>query len=220
MPTILICAGDAVVEELASSPVWREGLVREVTATADQAATLATTVRPVMVVLDSAMPRAEWLVQKLRSNAATQKISIVVVGRGELGSDELGLLTAGANSVLRLPPTTEWNAPIERLLKVPIRKETRVPVAIAFEADLGTHKTKGQVLNVSLTGMLLECPAPLDFGSELAFDFHLHGFETSSGDVRGTARVVRLAGANRYGAEFLSFVDYGGELLRRFLLAP
>ena len=121
MPTVLICAEDSVVQELARSPVWRDGLDREVTATADQAATLATSVRPVLVVLDSAVPRAEWLVQKLRGNAATQKISIVVVGRGDMGSDELGLLTAGANSVLRLPPTPEWNGPIERLLKVPTR---------------------------------------------------------------------------------------------------
>jgi hypothetical protein len=135
--------------------------------------------------------------------------------------EELGLISAGANAVLRLPPGPEWEARIARLLRVPARKETRVPVLLGFEATVGARSLEGRVLNMSQTGMLLECAAAtVPLGSELAFSFELPGFEATRGDIRGRGRVVRLAGSGRLGIEFVELEEMGQELLRRFLLVP
>lgn len=220
MPSVLICGGENVVRELAESPIWRDGLDRQTAGNVDQAVTVAAASRPSLVVVDRDLPRAESLVQRLRSNATTHKTSILIVARGDMQSEELGLLSAGANAVLRLPPSPEWEATVARLLSVPTRKQARLPVHLAIEATFGTEKVRGNILNVSLTGMLVECTDPLPVGTDLAFDFHLPGFEISTGDIRGNARVVRLAGAGRFGCEFLEIRDYGAEMLRRFLLVP
>jgi CheY-like chemotaxis protein len=220
MPTVLICGREQLVKELAASPVWRDGLDRVIAEDVSQASSMAVAAKPNLIVVDRDLPRAEYLIQKLRADAGTQRTSIVIVASGGMQHEELGLLSAGANALLRLPPSPEWDTCIERLMSVPTRKQTRVAVALAFEATFGTERVEGQILNVSLTGMLLECPAPLGIGDELEFGFHLHGFETSTGEIRGTARVVRFAGARRYGVEFDTFKDSGNELLRRFLLMP
>src|SRR5574341_2114943 len=121
MRTVLICAGEAVVEQLAASAVWREGLERQVASSADQAMVMASAAKPVLVVVDRDLPRAEYLVEKLRAGPGTQRASIVIVAAGDHQSTELGLLTAGANTVLRLPPTAEWDERIQR-----DRKSTRL----------------------------------------------------------------------------------------------
>jgi CheY-like chemotaxis protein len=220
MPTVLIAGREILVKELAGSPVWRDGLDRVIAHDVKEAATMVVAAKPSLVVVDRDMARAEYLIQSLRGDPGTQKTSIVIVAAGPMQHEELGLLSAGANALLRLPPSPDWDTCIERLLSVPTRKQTRVGVAIAFEASFGTEHVEGQILNLSLTGMLVECPAQLGIGDELQFGFHLHGFETSTGEIRGGARVVRFAGARRYGAEFLSFAESGKELLRRFLLLP
>lgn len=220
MPTVLVAGRDIFVNELGTSPVWRDDLERVIASDANQAATMAVAAKPALIVVDRDMARAEYLIQKLRGDAGTQKTSIVIIASGPMQGDELGLLSAGANALLRLPPNADWDSTIARLLSVPTRKQTRVGVSLAFEATFGTEHVDGQILNLSLTGMLVECPAQLGIGDELQFGFQLHGFETSTGEIRGSARVVRFAGAKRYGAEFLSFKDSGRELLRRFLLMP
>lgn len=220
MPTVLICGREIFVQELAGSPVWRDDLERVIANDASQGATMAVAAKPVLVVVDRDMARAEYLIQKLRGEADTQKTSIVIVAAGAMQHDELGMLSAGANALLRLPPGPEWDSCIERLLSVPTRKQTRVGVTLAFEATFGTEHVEGQILNLSLTGMLVECPAQLGIGDELQFGFQLHGFETSTGEIRGSAHVVRFAGPKRYGSEFTAFKDSGRELLRRFLMMP
>ena len=220
MLTVLIAGRDIFIKELAGTPVWRDGLERVIANDVNQAATMAVAAKPALIVVDRDMARAEYLIQKLRGDAMTQHTSIVIIGAGGMHHDELGLLTAGANALLRLPPSAEWDETIERLLSVPTRKQTRVGVTLAFEASFGTEHVEGQILNLSLTGMLVECPAQLGIGDEIQFGLQLHGFETSTGEIRGTAKVVRFAGARRYGSEFTTFKDSGRELLRRFLMMP
>jgi hypothetical protein len=220
MPTVLICGREIFVKELAGTPVWRDDLERVIANDVNQGATMAVAAKPALVVIDRDMARAEYLIQKLRGDETTQRMSIVIVATGAMQHDELGLLSAGANALLRLPPSAEWDTTLERLLSVPTRKQTRVGVDLAFEASFGTEHVEGQILNLSLTGMLVECPAQLGIGDELQWGFQLHGFETSSGQIRGTAKVVRFAGTRRYGCEFTSFQDSGRELLRRYLMLP
>jgi hypothetical protein len=66
--------------------------------------------------------------------------------------------------------------------------------------------------------MLVDCSSALTIGSEIRFKLELPGFETSSGEIRGSARVVRLASAGCYGMTFLGFDEGSSELIRRYVL--
>jgi len=48
-------------------------------------------------------------------------------------------------------------------------------------------------------------------------DLELSGFESASGEIKGMARVVRLAGPGSYGMQFLSFEEGDRELIRRYV---
>ena len=218
MRNILICARRVVSDQLVGSALWREGIERHVVDSAEQGMTMAVAAKPSLIVVDRDLPRAETLMAKLRADANTKRASVLIVADGEMDPGEMGLLDAGANAVLRLPPTAEWDQRVERLLSVPTRKETRVPVHLDVEATFGTERIKGQILNLSVTGMLIESITEITIGSELGFSFHLHGFEASAADIKGRAWIVRLAGPNRYGAEFVELDGVGRELLRRFAL--
>ncbi|MGE0452716.1 MAG: PilZ domain-containing protein [Vicinamibacteria bacterium] len=218
MPAILVCASDATVRELQASPLWRDGFQKEIVATAAQAIALAPSLKPRLVVVDRDLAAAEFLVRQIRANAATRATSVVVVARGEQQLEELGLIDAGANGVLRLPPGPDWDVRVEPLLNVPTRKQTRLSVNLKFVAQMKPAHAPGRIVNLSATGMLIEVLATLPVGAEVRFSTELSGFETSSGEIKGIARVVRVAAPNLYGMSFASFEDGGGELLRRYLL--
>lgn len=220
MPDIVICAGESVVRDLMVTAIYRDGLTRHVVGTAEAGILTAAKVKPQLVVIDRDLPRAETLVTQLRNRAETRSCAIAIVAPGEMTTEELGLLSAGANALLRLPPDPEWDTRIETLLSVPTRKETRAPVSLIFEARFRTERVPGRVLNLSPTGMLVECTATLPVGSQVTFNFELSGFETSTGEVEGRGRVVREAGHNCYAVLFTSIDEIGRELLRRFLLVP
>lgn len=218
MPAILVCASDATVRELQSSPLWRDGFQKEIVGTAAQAIALAPNLKPRLVVVDRDLAAAEFLVRQIRANAVTRATSVVVVARGEQQLEELGLIDAGANAVLRLPPGPDWDARVEPLLNVPMRKQTRLSVDLRFVAQMKPAHAPGRIVNLSATGMLIEVNATLPVGAEVRFSTELSGFETSSGEIKGIARVVRVAASGLYGMRFVSFEDSGGELLRRYLL--
>ncbi len=218
MPAILVCAADATVRELQASPLWRDGFQKEIVATAAQAISLAPNLKPRLVVVDRDLAAAEFLVRQIRANAVTRATSVVVVARGEQQLEELGLIDAGANAVLRLPPGPDWDVRVEPLLNVPTRKQTRLSVNLRFVAQMKPAHAPGRIVNLSATGMLIEVLATLPVGAEVRFSTELSGFETSSGEIKGIARVVRVAAPSLYGMSFVSFEESGGELLRRYLL--
>ena len=217
MTKVLACAPDETVREIQGSPLWREEFDRQSVASATQAISAAVALRPNLILIDRELPSAEFLLRHLRSKDETRQSSIVVLSRGEQQLEELGLLDAGANAVLRLPPSAEWDVRVEPLLAVPTRKQTRILASLEFVAEAKPAEARGRVLNLSTTGMLVDCSSALRMGAEVRFRLELPGFETSSGEVRGTARVVRLAGPGSYGLSFLDFDEGDSELIRRYL---
>jgi DNA-binding response OmpR family regulator len=218
LPTVLLFAGDTVLRQLEKSPVWRDDLERVVARTSAEAIAQAASQRPRLIVVDSALPSAEQVVRQLRSNAETRVCSIVAAADGETWGAELGLLDAGANAVLRLPPGPEWDQRIQGLLSVPTRKETRIDANLTLRGEAANEEVRARVVNLSSTGMLLQTAVALKLGADLRFALELPGFETSTGEVTGEARIVRLAGPGCYGAQFLRLDSGGGELLRRYLM--
>jgi hypothetical protein len=145
-------------------------------------------------------------------------MSIVVIARGELDPIEVELLEAGANAILRLPVTPDWDERLERLMEVPVRRETRLPVTFEVEARSGSgvETATATALNVSTSGMLIDSAFPLHMGDDVDFRFELPGLE---GVVSGCGRVVRQAGRTQFGVEFYGLEGEGRELIAAWVAA-
>ena len=96
----------------------------------------------------------------------------------------------------------------------------RVTVEFNFAADTIDLSIARSVENFAQflgTNLFLFEEGQLGRPAEVRFRLELPGFETSTGEVRGTARVVRLAGPGSYGLNFLGFDEGDSELIRRYL---
>ncbi|HET7292667.1 MAG TPA: PilZ domain-containing protein [Vicinamibacteria bacterium] len=214
MSSVLICAAAGpVADDLHSSPVWRDDVERHKADSVQSALTLSVAARPALVVVDRDLPKAERLVQELRGNSVTSGCSIVVVAAGDPQPLEVALLEAGANAVLRHPPSPDWEQRLGRLMSVPTRRTIRMHVDLELEGYFGTEHHQGRVQNISRTGMLVEVPVAAGIGDQLRFKLHLSMDMT----VGGTAGIVRLAGPNRYGCEFREIAAWDARRLEHYL---
>jgi hypothetical protein len=202
MSVVLICLSDPSADGLDRTLLWRSDLRRHLATSTEEARALLRSLHPALIVVDRDLPDAETLVRDVRTDEHARTASIVVAARGELRPSELALLDAGANAVLRLPAGPEWDGRLARLASVPQRKALRLPVHLEVEGRtlLDQATASGTLLNVSATGMLIECDHPLDLGAELGFSFRLRAARSP---IVGQGRIVRLAEAGRVGVEFL-----------------
>lgn len=219
MVLALICTSHDAEAELGQTLLWRMAIERRVVSSALPAKAEAQENRPDVVVVDRDLPAAAELIEALRGDPQTRRTSIVVMARGEFESSEIAMLEAGANAVLRLPAGREWDERLIRLIDVPVRRQVRLAVTLSVNAGsaLSPSTRVGQALNLSVAGMLLEVPgAALEVGDDVEAAFRLPG---SDEPLRVTGRVVRLAGARRYGVEFRGFDLEVAESVRAFVEA-
>jgi DNA-binding response OmpR family regulator len=204
-------------QELGHTLVWRNGMERRIVRDANEAKSVAVAGRAQLLMVDRDGNGAENLVTALRAEAVTRQMSIVVMARGDFEASEIGLLEAGANAVLRLPASPEWDERLTRLVDVPVRRESRFSVFFKVET---THPGGEQsaimatALNLSVSGMLLETAEPLNVGEELNMQFRLPELDEL---VKGRARVVRLGGPRKFGLEFQELTATGLESVRRYV---
>lgn len=212
----LICSEGSLDGELGATMLFRSNVQRHEARTAEDAKALARRLQPEIVLVDRDLPRAAELVKELRDDEETRRLSVVALARGDFASSELGLLEAGINAVLRLPPSGDWDDRLFRLMHVPVRRDVRVPVHLQLDLGFGaTGQTIAALaLNLSVNGLLVESDLPLQVGDDLAFTLELPG----GGSVLGTATVVRHAsGSNRYGVELAQVKGDGRVKLRAWM---
>jgi CheY-like chemotaxis protein len=219
MLTALICSPAPLEAELQQSAVWREEVTRHVARTADEALKKAPEVLPQLLLVDRDMSGADRVVNTVRRDPRTRSTSIVVIARGDMDPVEVDLLEAGANAILRLPAGPEWEERLTRLMQVPVRRELRVPVRFEMEARSGDgiESQAATVLNVSVSGMLIDSTFPLKIGDDLDLSFQI---PESEAVIRGTGRVVRQAGRTQYGVEFYGLEGDGHEVIAAFIASP
>lgn len=216
MPAVLICAPDPLFDELHGTLLWRTGIERHVASRFEDALTIAVAARPELIAIDCDMPQAQRLIENLRGDPTTRQVSIVILARGEFESGELAFLEAGANAILRMPPGPEWDERLAPLMQVPVRRRARIPVRLQFEGrKTGAIRTvHGLILNISLTGILVETSHALEVGDDVDFSFRL---AEDAPPVVGCAQVTRVAGAERYGMRYYGLEGDGAERVRRFV---
>jgi CheY-like chemotaxis protein len=198
MPVALLCTHATLDRDLGHTLLWRGEVERVVVAKPEEARVMAVAAKPDLVIVDRDLPWCERFVTGLREDPSTRSLSIAILARGDLEASEVGLLEAGANAILRVPPGDDWDRRLHELLSVPARRESRFSVQFDVETLRGTAESAvlGSALNLSVRGILLESPLKLALGDELRLRLLLP-------DDRGTAeavgRVVREAGPGRYG---------------------
>jgi len=216
MAVVLLCSPVPLDDGLRSTCLWGEGVERHQASHAAEARALVLAVKPRLVVVDRDLPGSIDLVRALRHDASTRRLSIVVVVRGQFASIEVDLLEAGANVIFRFPAHREWDERLNRLLQVPVRREARFSVrfTVGSYAGLAGGSGQAQALNLSVNGVLLECPFPLAVGDELSLELLLS--PTGKG-IAVAGRVVREASAGRFGIEFRRLEDEAAQEIRRFV---
>ena len=214
MLNALICCADAVKADadLKASLLWRQEVKRRLVTRVD-AARQAIRARPRLLLVERDLPWAADFTRGVREDEHTRATSIAVYAPPEFDPVEVDLLESGANAVLRLPASREWDKRLSRLLQVPPRHSVRVPMFVEVEAGDSRKTTLGSTLNLSETGVLVESPAPLELRTDVTFAFRLPG---STEAVRGRARVVRIAG-DRVGMEFSEIDGDSLDAIRGFV---
>lgn len=215
MSLALICSEKDLEGELGHTLLWRSGFDRHRTAAVEDARRLAAAAKPDIVVVDRELPGAVKLVVALRGDPSTKHVSIAVVARGDFDPSELELLEAGANAILRLPAGPDWDTRLMRLVQIPARRNTRLPVSLRVDAtvSLEAKAVAATALNISENGLLLEARgALLQVGDDLHLELPLH-----DGILGVEARVVRLAGPGYFGVQLLSVDDTTRERIRAFV---
>jgi PilZ domain-containing protein len=198
MPTALVCSA-GTMPELAGTVLGRQDVDQRRARTLDEVRKATRDTRFDIAVVDGGMDAVREVVRGLRRYP--RQLSIVVIARVGMGASEAELTEAGANAVLTPPPLPHWDDVLARLMAVPPRKHTRVPVF--FETQLG-HGERAQVglgtiLNLSVRGALIETGHPLRPGDSLDVRFRL---PEPAGGVQAAGRVRRLDSAHRFGVEF------------------
>jgi DNA-binding response OmpR family regulator len=218
--TALILAPAPLDDELFTTVLWRKNVERYPVVSFQDARTLAGGGRPDIVVVDQRLLDAAGVVRRLRQDQATRGVSIVVLARGDFDTSEVGLLEAGANAILRLPPGPDWDDRLERLLHVPLRRASRFAVHVQNESAL---EVAGQIipataLNLSVNGMLVESAQKFQIGDDVQFAFHL---PEVGGVVAGSGTVVRHTGTPGQFALELTHVEGDGRVrIKQFVERP
>src|SRR5262249_38553450 len=125
------------------------------------------------------------------------------------------LLAAGAHASVEMPAGPAWDVVLGRLLAIPARAATRIPLDIPFEGGAsGIESLAGTVVDLSVGGILVESDAPLVVGAILDLSLHLGDEEHP---ITGCGQVVREESAGRFGIRFFGLEGDGAERVRRFV---
>jgi len=210
MLRILICSERDLRPDLAPTIIGRQNIETYRAEKGEDARLLASTLSVRAILVDRDLPDARGFIARMRREPATRNRSIAVLARGPMREMEFELLSAGANTVLRLPPDAGWDERLSKLLTVQPRQEARLVVRIEAATE---PESAAAILNVSTGGMLVATPLSLRVNDELGFRFRLPDGAT----VAGRARVAREAPPTGYGVEFLSIAGEGRDAMRDYL---
>jgi len=210
MRRVVVCSERDLRPDLAPTIVGRQGIEVYRAQKFEDARLLSSTLGPKAILVDRDLPEARAFIQRLRKDVATQNRSIAVLARGAMQEKELDLLSAGANTVLRLPPDEGWDERLSRLMSVPPRQQARLVVRIEAATE---PECAAAILNISSGGMLLATHQQLRVNEELGFRFKL----PDGSSVEGRGRVVRQAPPTGCGVEFVHMPDHARGAIQEFM---
>jgi CheY-like chemotaxis protein len=215
MPSVLICSAGPLMDELQDTLLGRDDIDRRIATEATQAITMMLMAKPDLLVVDARLPEAEAFVAAVRANPVTRPVSIVMVAGGEFDPLEVGFIDAGANAILHLPASPDWDERLSLLLYVPVRRVSRLAALLQFEGTSGVvESVAGTILNISEHGMLVETDIALPMGGDVDFKIHLRD---APAPLVGCGQIVRQETPRRCGIRFYGLEADGLARVRRFV---
>jgi len=193
--------------DLGLTVLWRSD-VQRVMVTTFEAAVEVARVRPATMFVVGGLDPASAAdhLRRLRANFATRQSALAVLCPLAHLDQEETLRAAGANVVLPTPVDPEvWDGRLDRLLRVPRRRSTRIPVRLTVwsRRSADPEPIEGVMLNVSVNGMLLETTEPLPVGTRFDLSFRLPRDTSEVNAVGRVVREVRETSVPREGVEFV-----------------
>jgi two-component system cell cycle sensor histidine kinase/response regulator CckA len=193
--------------DLGLTVLWRSDVQRVMVSTLEAAIDVARVRPPTMFVVGGMDPAAATAcLRRLRENPATRTSALAALCTLENLDQEDALRTAGANVVLLTPVDPEvWDGRLDRLLRVPRRRSTRIPVRLTVwsRRSADPEPLEGVMLNVSANGMLLETAEPLPVGARFDLSFRLPRDGSDVQAIGRTVREVSETSTPRSGVEFV-----------------
>jgi two-component system, OmpR family, alkaline phosphatase synthesis response regulator PhoP len=156
--------------------------------------------------------------REIRSDEDTKGVSLLLVcDRGTPEHGDLSL-SAGCNDVIFRPlHKPELDEKVERLTKIPVRRQLRTITKIEISLEKNGRFILGRSVNISANGMLLEVQKVLPQDGPVRLHFYLPG---DPRPLQILAEVLRaeFAGAmSKYGVRFLETTDDDRDRISRYV---
>jgi diguanylate cyclase (GGDEF)-like protein/PAS domain S-box-containing protein len=214
---VLVISAFDLRSDLGRTVLWRSDIERSFAPDLASGMEAMRSLIPSLVVIDAALPDAPGAIRSLREDPDTRPAAIVAMSRHPLQADADLLRAAGANVVIpaQADPTL-WDARLDELLKVPRRREARIPVRLETWSRVseGGDVVEGSALNISVNGILFESPIPLEIGAKLDLRFRIPGHAE---ELQALGEVVRQDDRPRSGIKFLVLRGNAREVIRAFV---
>jgi hypothetical protein len=176
-----------------------------------------------LVILDSnptemGLEQVVWTIRSTTS--ASRKASILVLAQPGCEDEARDLIGHGVNRVmLSVDPPKLIALQVAELLNIAPRTTLRLSTRLLAQVTDGAEETLGAVVNLSVTGVLVDTDADLEPGQHVVISIDLPG---RGAPLLVKAEVVRKAiperdGIKGIGARFLEFPDDGRERLEAIL---
>jgi CheY-like chemotaxis protein len=165
------------------------------------------------------MTAAEFC-RQVRGDESTRSTSLLFVGDRKDGTQMIDLcMSFGCNDVVLRPFTPqEFDAKVQRLMRIPLRRELRTLTRVEVSSEREGHVILGHSVNISASGMLLEIDRVLPPEARVRLHFYLHG---ERAPIRPLASVIRAdfsGGFPRYGMRFDDIDDSSRDRIIRFVV--
>jgi CheY-like chemotaxis protein len=175
-----------------------------------------------VILLDIHMPGMDgYKVCKLiRSDDKLKDVSIIMVTTSTAAEDIKKCKEAGANDYTVKPINPiELLAKFQKHIHIATREDIRILARVDFEGTKGMESIFGNTINISTSGIMIECTHHLQVGDAVSPSFSLPG-NTSS--ITVTGEVARKAqniyhGMNRYGIKFLDIRAEDKKVIESFI---
>jgi diguanylate cyclase (GGDEF)-like protein/PAS domain S-box-containing protein len=203
MPKVLIISASDLRGDLGRTVLWRSDVERVAASGLEAGIEAARARGPSLIVVDARLPEAAAAVRGFRQDPVTRQAAIAVVSGDPFLADAAPMRAAGANAVIPSDANPAiWDARLLELLNVPRRRDARVPVRVDpwSRTARRVDSVTGEVVNISVSGLLLESSPPLEVGQKLDVRFLLPG---SDEEFRVLGEVVRQDERSRSGVRFL-----------------
>ena len=214
MSRALICSQRPLDDELGRTLIWREDVNRYHADDWQDALGVARHLPVDVVLVDAELPGSIDLVRALRSEPLTQRIAVAVLARQGAESAFAGESGDGGVEILHMPPGSDWDERLVRLLHVTPRRAVRQRVDVDVYARGEGSAMRIAARDVSVGGMLVESAEEFEIGEKLRVRFSL---PHARDPLVGTAWVVRKGHGRQWGLEFLYLDGSGVEELGRYV---